>query len=134
MNPSCSQQSRVGHSPFLNGQNTIPLSSADIRQATATLSQEKFFSLGTKTRTKRSSSVRALAGKSSSYVSYVNTYSAVSLRLRSLFSNIYDVIHVTSRTRPSRFSACNIESWVGPGDEAKPPIHACFNVSHVSMH
>ncbi len=26
--------------------------------------------------------------------------------------------HVTSDTRPSRFSACNTESWEGPGDEA----------------
>ena len=33
----------------------------------------------------------------------------------------HDVAHVTSHTRPSRFSACNIESWVGPGDEASPP-------------
>ena len=31
----------------------------------------------------------------------------------------HDVAHVTSHTRPSRFSACNIESWVGPGDKAR---------------
>ena len=31
----------------------------------------------------------------------------------------HDVAHVTPHTRPSRFSACNIESWVGPGDEAR---------------
>ena len=29
------------------------------------------------------------------------------------------VTHVISRTRPSRFSACNIESWEWPGDEAR---------------
>ena len=29
-----------------------------------------------------------------------------------------DVLHVISRTRPSRFSTCNIESWEWPGDEA----------------
>ena len=33
-----------------------------------------------------------------------------------------DIAHVISDTRPSRFSACNIENWEGPGDEATTPM------------
>ena len=44
-------------------------------------------------------------------------------------SIIRDVTCVTSRTRPPPFSACNIEKWVWPGDEAtqcaRSPISAC---------
>ena len=32
-------------------------------------------------------------------------------------------LHVTSRTRPSPFSACNIEKWVWPGNEASTHVH-----------
>ena len=40
-------------------------------------------------------------------------------RYRSLYSlSMHYVTHVTSDTRPSRFSVCNIESWEGPGDKA----------------
>ena len=41
-------------------------------------------------------------------------------RPRSNILIIYDALHVISLTRPSRFSACNIEKLgIGPGDEAK---------------
>ena len=53
----------------------------------------------------------------------------------------HDVAHMTSHTRPSHFLACNIESWVGPGDEAisLATLHFChvfllLNVSVLFTH
>jgi hypothetical protein len=35
----------------------------------------------------------------------------------------HDTLHVTSRTIPSPFSACNIEKVGWPGDEARFAVH-----------
>ena len=34
--------------------------------------------------------------------------------------------HVIPRTRPSRFSICNIKSWEWPGDEARRNMHVAY--------
>ena len=49
------------------------------------------------------------------------TFGSLSIAyLWSVYTCVYvDLARVTSAPRPSCFSACNIESWDGPGEEAK---------------
>ena len=44
-----------------------------------------------------------------------------------------NIMHVTSRTRLSPFSACNIEKWVWPGNEATYHAHLYLFV-HTHLH
>ena len=49
------------------------------------------------------------------------------------FCHISDVKHVQTCTRPSPFSACNIEKSGGPGDKAMH-VYVQLNVIHVCIY